>query len=417
MRRQYETLVFAPNRTVEGAYNLWRGFACEPVPGDCDLFLDHVRNNICNGNEEHYDYLLNWMARAVQQPDSPGEVAVVLRGGRGTGKSLFARQFGSLFGSHFLQVSDPKHLVGNFNAHLRDTIALFADEAFFAGDKKHESILKMLVTEPTLVIEAKGIDAETARNYTHLIMASNEQWVIPAGEDERRFFMLDVGSRRAQDTVYFKALVDQMNNGGREALLYLLLHRDLSSFEVRKVPQTRALREQKQITQEPYKAVMLEMLQTGVTPDPDFLKDYPNWVSVEGIVDAIKDRGEFPRHTHGLHTRIGLYLKPFVMLDAQGRPDTSRIKRHCIMQGGRPVSGDYIEGAITTDVRRTMYKLKPLAELRELHRHLVDSWPASPTKWTDEPRPSDHELARQYEQAHGVEIGEFDLLGHRSTPR
>jgi hypothetical protein len=156
-RRQHRSVVFAPNRIVEADYNLWKGFAFEPIPGDCSLFLDHVRNNICDRNEEHFEIVMNWMARAVQQPDSIGEVAIVLRGGRGTGKSFFARMFGSLFGAHFLQVSDPKHLVGSFNSHLRDTIVLFADEAFYAGDKKHESILKTLVTEPTFIVEGKGI--------------------------------------------------------------------------------------------------------------------------------------------------------------------------------------------------------------------------------------------------------------------
>jgi hypothetical protein len=35
---------------------------------------------------------------------------------------------------------------------------LFADEAFWAGDRKGEGALKRMVTEPTLFIEQKGID-------------------------------------------------------------------------------------------------------------------------------------------------------------------------------------------------------------------------------------------------------------------
>jgi MoxR-like ATPase len=335
---------------------------------------------------------MNWMARAVQQPDSIGEVAVVLRGGRGTGKSLFARMFGALFGAHFLQVSDPKHLVGSFNAHLRDTIVLFADEAFYAGDKKHESILKTLVTESTFIVEGKGIDAETARNYTHLIMASNDAWVVPAGQDERRFFVLDVGARRAQDTVYFKAVTEQMQHGGYEALLHLLKSRDISSFEVRTVPQTRALREQKQLSQEPHEAVFLEMLRTGVTPDPDPLKNAPNWVSVEGIVDAIAERRELPKNRRSLQTQVGLYLQKFVELDRNGNPVSVRVKRTCAISGGRLV-GDMPEdySGPLTEVRRTMYRLRPLHDLRVEQSHLIESWPAYPGKWTLDPEPPDDE--------------------------
>lgn len=244
-RRQYKTIVFAPGREVKDAYNLWTGFACEARPGKCDLLLTHIRENVCGGNTVHSEYMLNWMARCVQKPDTPGEVAVILRGRMGTGKGIFIKAFGSLWGRHFLQVTDSKHLVGSFNAHLRDCVVLFADEAFYAGDKKHESILKGLVTEETIMIEGKGVDAEMSPNFVHIMMASNSDWVVPAGADERRYFVLDVGDDRMQDKAYFRAIRDELDNGGREALLHHLLTRDISKFDVRQFPKTSALQEQK----------------------------------------------------------------------------------------------------------------------------------------------------------------------------
>lgn len=244
-RRQYSRLAFSPGHEVPGAYNMWTGFAVSSAPGDCDLFLDHVHDNVCGGNATYSDYVINWMARGVQKPNTPGEVAIVLRGGRGVGKSLFATEFGALFGRHFMQVVNASHLVGNFNNHIRDLVVLFADEAFYAGDKKHASVLKGIVTEETLTIEAKGVDAETAPNYVHLIMASNDQHVVPAGSDERRYFVLDVGDAQQQNTDYFGSMIEQMRNGGREALLHFLMSRDISKFDVRRVPITTALMDQK----------------------------------------------------------------------------------------------------------------------------------------------------------------------------
>lgn len=244
-RREYKTLVFSPGNDVPGSYNLWKGFACEPRKGDCSLFLEHIKTNICGGNEEYNAYMLGWLARMIQNPDSPGQTAIVLRGKQGTGKSFFVKQVGALLGRHFMQVSDPKHLVGSFNAHLRDTILLFGDEAFYAGDKKHESVLKMLITEEIITIESKGVDAEAAPNYVHCILASNSQWVVPAGAEERRFFVLDVGDSQQQNPVYFRQIAQQMDNGGREALLHFLLNYDIKDYEVRKIPKTEALREQK----------------------------------------------------------------------------------------------------------------------------------------------------------------------------
>ena len=250
-RRQYENIVFAPGQEVPGSYNLWRGFSVEAQAGECPLFLSLVKDIICNGEEGLNDYVLNWMARAVQQPATNGQVAIVLRSGEGTGKGTFAKEFGKLFGSHFIQVSNSTHLVGNFNAHLRDCVVLFADEAFFAGDKKHESVLKTLITEETIPYERKGVDVEVGPNYTHVIMASNDQWVVPAGTDARRYLVLDVAEVKKQKGDYFKAIRDEMNSGGRAALLHFLLTRDISGFDVGAVPKTKGLMDQKLFTMSP----------------------------------------------------------------------------------------------------------------------------------------------------------------------
>src|SRR5205814_9116430 len=198
-RREFDRVVFAPGLEVPRAYNLWQGFAYDARPGNLHAsFLEHLRTNVCAGEAAHYDYLVGWMARIVQHPGQQGEVAVVLRGGKGVGKSFVAREFGKLFGRHYLHISNPSHLVGNFNSHLRDVIFLFADEAFYAGDKKHESILKTLITEDTIQIEAKGVDVETSPNFVHLMMASNDTHVVRASGDERRFFVLEVSPEKQQ---------------------------------------------------------------------------------------------------------------------------------------------------------------------------------------------------------------------------
>jgi hypothetical protein len=266
LRRQYETMVFAPRREVPDAYNLWRGFACDALPGDQHQpYLKHLLDNICSGNEEHYHYVIHWLARCVQQPDEQGEVAIVLRGGQGTGKGTFINGFGSLWGRHYLQVSSAKHLVGQFNAHLRDCVVLFADEAFFAGDKQHESVLKTLITEDTVVVEGKGVDAEIGPNFTHLLMAGNGHWLVPAGMDERRFLVMDVGDGQKQSTVYFKEIRRAMDNGGRENLLHFLMSLDLADFDVRKVPQTDALRDQKLFSMSVEEQWWMERLMDGRT--------------------------------------------------------------------------------------------------------------------------------------------------------
>ncbi len=315
-RRQYSAVAFAPERTLpDDIYNLWRGFSVTSEPGDCSLFLHHLRENVCSGDAGYYDYLIKWMARAVQCPHLPGYVAVVLRGGRGVGKSFFAHTFGQLFGRHYMHISNSGHLVGNFNSHLRDLVLLFADEAFFAGDKRHESILKTLVTEEQMAIEAKGIDVEMAPNCIHLIMASNDLHVIPAGGDERRFFVVDVGDAEKQNTPYFRAIKAQMElkddkgkMAGYRALLDHLRTLDITDFEVRKVPTTPALREQKLLSLSVVEEWWYQKLLTGCSlrNGDEWQTDFP----VEQLVnDYVAEMKRFNISKRGNATALGRFLR------------------------------------------------------------------------------------------------------------
>lgn len=352
-RRQYDTIVFAPGREVEDAYNLWRGFACDSLPGSQhESFLNHVRDNLCAGNVEHFNYLVGWMARAVQQPDSPGEVAVVFRGKRGTGKSFFFKTFGSLFGRHYLQVSDSKHLVGSFNAHLRDTVLLFGDEAFFAGDKKHEGVLKTLITEEHLVIEGKGIDAEAAPNFVHLGLASNDDWVVPAGLDERRFFVMEVGDAHKQDHAYFKQIKADLDAGGRENLLHFLLSFDLSAFEVRQVPQTIALQEQKIMSMAPEAQWLFDKLGDGklLRGDDEWREKVMKDALYDDYIEDLKDQG---RNFRMGRTAFGKFLqRAFPEGWPQSRQETAEV---AVYTDGREVF---------VKKRVYMYYLPPVSECR-----------------------------------------------------
>ena len=246
-RRTYKSIIFLPsNECPDEMYNRWNGFSFKFIEGDKHrTYLNHIFKVICNNNQSHYDYLINWMAYAIQHPDEPGYVAIVLRGKEGTGKGSFAKTFARLFGRHAMQINSAKHLTGNFNYHLQETIFLFADEAFSSHDKAHEATLKRIITEETLSIEGKGDNLDEARNFLHIVLSSNSNWVVPAGSDSRRFFVLDVSEAHKEDTAYFKQITDDMESGGFDNLLYYLKNKDISNFEVRIAPKTQALNEQK----------------------------------------------------------------------------------------------------------------------------------------------------------------------------
>lgn len=283
-RRTYKKIQFRPGGDTPGVYNMWRGFAVDAVPGDCSLFLDHVRDNVCSGNAAHYDYVLKWMARAVQYPGKPGYSAIVMKGKQGTGKSFFAGQLGRVFGHHYMCVSNARHLTGNFNGHLEDCVLLFADEAFYAGSKSGASTLKTLISEDAMPVERKGYEVSLSRNCLHMIIASNADWVVPADADDRRFLMLEVSDAHAKDNEYFGRIRAQMDAGGVEALLHYLLSVDLREFDVRSVPKTEALTKQKGLSLGAMEEWWLEKLRQG-----RMLDDHSDWADKIPTYDLLYD--------------------------------------------------------------------------------------------------------------------------------
>jgi Family of unknown function (DUF5906) len=209
-RRQYTRVVFDPTDHDPDHYNLWRGFAVKPDPSkSCDLLLAHLRDNICSGVEDHYQWMLGFLAQMIQRPGEKAGVAPVLRGKQGVGKGFLARWLGQLCPQHYVVVSQATHLTGRFNAHLQQALLVFVDEAFWAGDKAGEGALKHLVTDEDQLIEPKHVTAYMVRNLSRLIIASNEHWVVPAGLDARRWAVLDVSDVHKNDRKYFGDIDDE----------------------------------------------------------------------------------------------------------------------------------------------------------------------------------------------------------------
>jgi hypothetical protein len=176
---------------------------------------------------------------------------------------MLARALLHIMGQHGLTISHAKHLTGNFNSHLRDCVFLFADEAFYAGDRQHVGVLKALITEPTLTVEAKYANATQTPNFIHLMMASNEEWVVPASLEARRFLVLLTLATYVGNRKYFAAIQNEMEAGGYEAMLHDLLQRDISSFDVADVPHTEGLDEQKKLSLATSEAWWLDVLHRG----------------------------------------------------------------------------------------------------------------------------------------------------------
>jgi hypothetical protein len=271
-RLQYRGVTFRPGapRVVEECLNLWQGWGVEPRAGDWGLIRQHIEKVIAGGNAEFADYVVRWIAWAIQNPAAQAEVALVLIGPKGVGKGTLVRLLQRIFGAHAFQVTSREEVIGKFNGHLQDCVLFVADEAYWGGDKRCVGRLQGMITEPTLPIERKGFDLILVPNYLHVVMLAEPGWVIPAGRYERRYAALSVSEARRKDFEYFKALHRQIADGGAEAMMWDLQQMELGDWHPREIPENlligSALQQQQVHTFPPLEQWYLSLLQDGRIP-------------------------------------------------------------------------------------------------------------------------------------------------------
>lgn len=302
-RRQYNGLCFAPEReTRNGYYNTWRGFKAEPMPyadgtrdqkAGFDAFIEHVRKNVCGGIEAHFNWIIGYFAQLIQKPCERPLTTVVFKGKKGVGKNAAIDRIGNLLGSdHYLVAHDSRYLVSNFNGHLESCLVLVLDEAFWSGDKKADGKLKGLTTSPTLLIERKGHEPYQADNLVRLIVLGNDDWLVPATNDERRYAVFAVGDGRMKDNKFFREMrVNLDEKGGNKILLHYLKNFDLKTVNLDVVPNTEALLDQKTASLEPLEQFWFESLREGRVISSDFSE---GWIEE---IEKVRFRDAFSRYS------------------------------------------------------------------------------------------------------------------------
>jgi hypothetical protein len=253
--REERHVIFDPKApagmAVRGKYNLWAGFAVTPrrVTGKQRRLLRHLFEVICRKDKTAFRYLLFWLAWAVQNPDKSPETAIVLKSAcQGTGKTTLNAWMCRIFGNHSRIISDKNRLFDRFNSNLETAVFLDADEMLWAGDRGTADQLKSLITGSTITLEVKHGARWSVPNRLHIIMTTNHEHAVQAGVQDRRFFVLDVSTHKAQDRSWFDPLYSDLESGGPEELLWVLQKMKLGNWHPRQLPKTSESIEQQRLS-------------------------------------------------------------------------------------------------------------------------------------------------------------------------
>lgn len=266
----YADCIFDPSDSQpEWVFNKWLGLAVTPEEGDWSMFRSLVFDILASGDQKVYDYIMNWCALAAQRPWEKPRTTIIFRGIEGTGKSLFGEMFTRIFGRYGLRIDSPAQVTGRFNDHLAEKIAIFIDEAVWSGDRKHEGIIKSLITDMVTTFEGKFKPTVMGLSYAHAIIATNNEYAARiAGSDARRFVVLNVETKKSP--AWYRDFVENHKRHTPAHWLDFLLKRDISNFDpATERPLTEAYEYQMDMSEDPVRAWLRTFVENDYT-DPLF---------------------------------------------------------------------------------------------------------------------------------------------------
>lgn len=286
-RRDYSGLTFDPTGAPTTEYNIWRGLTVVPKKGDWSYLRNHIFEVICNSNEDYFNWFMTWVAQIYQQPDKKMGSALVIRGAKGTGKSIALDFIARPLGKHSIHLDKPEQITGRFNAHQENKLLLVCEEALFAGSHASNNTLKHLITSGNLTVERKGVDADEVASFARIAITSNEDWVVPVTfEDERRFFVLETTDKYRGQLEYFEMIREQMeDNGGLEAMVHEFttmapMTKNGSWSDLRTPPQTPWLVRQAMKSADKSTTFFIDLLERG-TLRSDNLPTYAGIINLD----------------------------------------------------------------------------------------------------------------------------------------
>jgi hypothetical protein len=177
--------------------------------------------------------------------------------------------------------------------------------------KEATNMMKTLITEPHVSVEAKGKDKITVPSYSRFIFTTNEDAVVRIENDERRYFILRVSEKQKQNKKYFDKLhflrvTDKDHIMFCKKLYSYFMNVDITDLDIANAPITDELIEEKINCFTNEEAFIYEMLENGVnttgfTNTPAFIEKVKVEEIQERYFEFIKKTGR--KKTFGCYSR------------------------------------------------------------------------------------------------------------------
>jgi len=249
-RRTVKKMDFIPqpvNKNIcpKNVYNMFKGFSAQmpkekeydfDIDNEVQRFINHIKL-LVNFEEDSTNYVINYIADLVQNPQNLPEVALVFKSKQGLGKDLLIHYLEKIINSeHIYRTANLDEVYGNFNPAVKGKLIVQLNELEGKDGFAKKERLKDSITAPSLNINEKNIKQFKINNSIRFIIFSNNMNPIEIPADDRRFVVFRGAELLAKEKkdAYYNPLFDNLKNKDIINKIYeYFMNIDISDFNLR----------------------------------------------------------------------------------------------------------------------------------------------------------------------------------------
>lgn len=218
---------------------------------DLTLILDHIKEILCKGRQDIYNFFLGWLAKIVQKPEEKTMVCVLMKSEQGAGKGSFWDWFcEDILGfNNSVSNTNIDKVLCKFNCLTLNKLLVICNETKnYSVAHSEAGQLKSLITDKRQTIEKKGCDPIEVDDFINIVICTNNNYSIKVTLDDRRFFCIEVDDKYCQNKEYFNKLYNVLDKKHAKAFYDFLMAYDWKTyFNPNSIPMT------------PYKKELMEV--------------------------------------------------------------------------------------------------------------------------------------------------------------
>ena len=300
------------------------------VKGDPSPFLNHLA--LMLPVESDRKLLLDYLAHNIRFPGYKIQWAPMIQSTEGTGKGWLAVMLESILGEMYCYRPKAQELVksgSTFNAWMRSRLLIVVDEIKVDERRELIEILKPMIADARIEVQAKGVDQEMEDNCANWIFFSNYKDAIPVNQNGRRYAIFYSALQTKKDLAavgmndaYFNQLWHWSKNGGSQIIADYLLDYPIERGAVPgKAPDTSSTVEALALSRGPIERLIVDAIEDSL---PGFRG---GWVSIPAIQKLMIEKsvrsvsvGTLETILHSMGYRsMGRSTKAYFQEDRNGR--------------------------------------------------------------------------------------------------